>query len=62
MTYSAPEGDGQISHVHNMALCTEIGERLRTEAQRPSHLPASLQMLMDRLRDQPPELRLEMRG
>jgi len=62
MTYSAPEGDGQLCHVHSMALCTEIGERLRTEAQPLSPLPASLQMLMDRLRDQPPELRLEMRG
>jgi hypothetical protein len=45
-----------------MALCTEIGERLRTEAYRLSPLPASLQMLMDRLRDQAPELRAEPGG
>jgi len=62
MTYSEPKGDGQICHVHSMALCTEIGERLRTEVQRPSQLPASLQMLMDRLRAQPPELRSEPSG
>jgi len=62
MTYSAPEGDGWICHVQTMALCTEIGERLRTEAQRLSPLPASLQMLMDRLRDQAPELRAELSG
>jgi hypothetical protein len=62
MTYSAPEGDGRISHVHSMALCTEIGERLRTEAQRSSDLPPSLQMLMDRLRAQPPRSRSEPSG
>ena len=62
MTYSAPEGDGWICHVHSMALCTEIGERLRTEAQQLSPLPASLQMLMDRLRDQAPESRAEPSG
>jgi hypothetical protein len=59
MTYSEPKGDGQICHVHSMALCTEIGERLRTEAPGPGQLPASLQMLMDRLRDPPRALRSE---
>ncbi len=29
MSHTAPKGDGQISHVHNMALRDEIGERLR---------------------------------
>jgi hypothetical protein len=28
MTYPAPEGEGQISRVHRVALCKEIGERL----------------------------------
>ena len=28
MTYPAHEGDGQISRVHSVALCKEIGERL----------------------------------
>ena len=28
MTYPPPQGHVQISHVHNLALCKEIGERL----------------------------------
>ena len=28
MTYPPHQGDVQISHVHNLALCNEIGERL----------------------------------
>jgi hypothetical protein len=54
MTYSAHEGDGQISRVHNMALCKEVGERLRTSLdQKPAPMPPHLLMLMARLRDEP---------
>ena len=53
MTYSAPQGDGRISHDYSMALRTEIGQRLRTSLDRglvvvPPHLLA----LMKRLREE----------
>jgi len=54
MTYSATEGDGQICHVHSLALCTEIGETLRVSLDRqPVALPPSLLTLMTRLREEP---------
>jgi hypothetical protein len=54
MTYSAPEADGPLCHVHSLALCTEIGERLRTDLTRQSvALPPALLTLMARLRDEP---------
>jgi hypothetical protein len=57
MTCSAPEDDGRLCHVHSLALCTEIGERLRTSLARQSvALPPSLRTLMTRLRDEPPVL------
>jgi hypothetical protein len=57
MTYSAPEDDARLCHVHSLALCTEIGERLRTSLARPSvALPPSLRTLMMRMRDAPPVL------
>ena len=57
MTYSAPEDNGRLCHVHSLALCTEIGERLRTSlAGQPVALPPSLRTLMTRLRDEPPVL------
>lgn len=57
MTYSAPENDGRLCHIHSLALCTEIGERLRTSlAPQSVALPPSLRTLMTRLRDAPPVL------
>ncbi len=57
MTYSASEDDGRLCHVHSVALCTEIGERLRTHFAPPSvALSPSLLSLMARLRDEPPVL------
>jgi hypothetical protein len=54
VTYFAPEDDGRVSHVHSLALCTEIGERLRmSPAWQPVALPPSLLALMSRLRDEP---------
>ena len=54
MTYSVPQGDGQISRVHSLALRTEIGERLRTSLdQGLVEMPPHLLMLMKRLRDEP---------
>ena len=57
MTYSAPEDNGRLCHVHSLALCTEIGERLRTDLARPSvALPPALLRLTARLRDEPAAL------
>ncbi len=54
MNYSAPEDDGQVCHVHSLALRTEIGEMLRTRlARQPVALPPFLLTLMTRLRDEP---------
>ena len=54
MTYPAPEGEGQISRVHRVALCKEIGERLGASLdQKPVRMPPHLMMLMARLRGEP---------
>jgi hypothetical protein len=54
MTYPAHEGDGQISHVHSVAICKEIGERLGASLDRkPVRMPPHLIMLMTRFRDEP---------
>jgi len=54
MTYCAHEGDAQISRVHSVALCKEIGDRLRTSLdQNPVQMPPHLILLMARLRDEP---------
>ena len=50
MTYLPHQGDVQISHVHNLALCNEIGERLGIRiGQMPVEMPPHLAMLMERL-------------
>ena len=55
MTYPAHEGDVQISRVHNLALCREIGERLGISLrQRPVGMPLNLMRLMEKLREGPP--------
>jgi hypothetical protein len=44
----------QIDHVHNAALCREIGERLAIGlGNEPVGMPPHLMMLMNRLRDEP---------
>jgi hypothetical protein len=46
------QGDVQISHVHNLALCTEIGERLSIRMdQMLIGMPPHLVVLMKRLCD-----------
>ena len=53
MTYPPHQDDVQISHVHNLALCKEIGERLGISmGQMPIGMPSHLMMLMKRLRDE----------
>jgi hypothetical protein len=54
MTYHARESDVQISHAHNAALSTEIGERLSASLdEMPVGMPPHLTMLMARLLDEP---------
>jgi hypothetical protein len=53
MTYSA-QGEVEISHLHNVAICKEISERLAVGMKlTPSGMPPHLIMLMRRLRDKP---------
>jgi len=53
MTYSTPQGDGQISHDYSVALRTEIGERLRASLdQGLVAMPPHLLALMKRLREE----------
>jgi hypothetical protein len=53
MSHPAPQGDGRISRVHNMALCTEIGERLGASLDdMPAEVPEHLRLLMARFRDE----------
>jgi hypothetical protein len=50
------QGNVQISHVHNLALCKEIGERLSIRMDQTFvGMPPQLVMLMRRLNDENPE-------
>jgi hypothetical protein len=54
MTYSVQQGDVEISRLHNVAICKEIGERLAIGmGPKPSGMPPHLMMLMRQLRDEP---------
>ena len=54
MTYSAQRGDVEISRVHNVAICKEIGERLAIGMEpKPAGIPPHLMMLVRRLCDEP---------
>jgi hypothetical protein len=54
MTYSAQQGEVEISRLHNVAICKEISERLAVGMKlTPSGMPPHLTMLMRRLRDKP---------
>jgi hypothetical protein len=56
MIYPVHQGGIQIDHVHNTALCSEIGERLVIAlGQKPTTMPLHLMLLMSRLRDASPE-------
>ena len=56
MIDSVHQGDVQIDHVHNAALCREISERLVIAlGQKPIGMSPHLMLLMSRLRDEPPE-------
>jgi hypothetical protein len=56
MTYPPHPGDVQISHVHNLALCNEIGERLAIRmGPTVAGMPLNLAMLMKRLCDESSE-------
>jgi hypothetical protein len=53
MTFIAPPDDSPMSRVHNAAVCTEIGERLRISlGQRPIEMPPNLLLLVEQLRRQ----------
>jgi hypothetical protein len=52
MTFPVHEGFVQIGRVHGVAICKEIGERLRTALNRVSvRLPSRLAKLMAQLPD-----------
>ena len=54
MTYSARQGEVEISRLHNVAICKEISERLAVGMKlTPSGMPPHLIMLTRRLRDKP---------
>ena len=54
MTHSAQQGDVEISRLHNVAICKEIGERLAIGMKpKLSGTPPHLIMLMRQLRDKP---------
>jgi hypothetical protein len=54
MPHCAHEDNAHFSRLHNMALCKEIGERLRGGLGPESvRLPPHLMILMARLRDEP---------
>ena len=56
MTYPLHQEVIQIGHVHNAALCREIGERLAIAlGQKPIGMSPHLMQLMSRLRDEPPK-------
>ncbi len=58
MTYPPHQGNIQISRAHNLALRSEIGERLDINLrQKPVGMPLNLIMLMTRLREGPPNTR-----
>ena len=49
MSQTAPQGDGQISHMHYMGIREEIGERLRSELDRNrTDTPLPLRQLLRR--------------
>ena len=54
MTHSAQQGDVEISRLHNVAIFTEISERLAIGMKsNPAGMPPHLMMLMRRLGDEP---------
>jgi hypothetical protein len=54
MIDSVHRADVQIDHVHNAALCKEIGERLVVDlGEMPIVMSPRLMLLMSRLRDEP---------
>jgi hypothetical protein len=56
MIDSVYQGDVQIDHVHNAALCKEISERLVIDlGRRPIVMSSRLMLLMSWLRDAPPK-------
>jgi len=54
MTHPAHESSVQISHVHQAAICKEIGEGLRACLDLPVRLSPQLTELMERLRNDRP--------
>jgi hypothetical protein len=51
MSHTAPQGDGRISRVDNMALSEAIGERLRSDLDRDrTDTPTHLLQLMQRFK------------
>ena len=54
MTHSAQQGDVEISRLHTVAICKEIGEQLAIGMKpKPAGMPPHLMMLVKQLRDEP---------
>ena len=54
MAYAAPQGDGQIGRIHNLAIRQEIGERLCSNPDPElAELPPHLLLLMKRFPSEP---------
>ncbi len=54
MAYSAQQGGVEVSRLHNVAICKEIGERLAIAMKpRTREMPQRLMLLTTQLPDQP---------
>jgi hypothetical protein len=60
MTYSAPQGEVQISGLHGAAIRKEIGERLLTCLDQELIETPHLVMLVKRLRDEPVRIQRDL--
>jgi hypothetical protein len=63
MPYSAPQGDVHIGSINSAALRKEIGERLRASLnQNLVETPPHLLLLMKHLRDEPTQIRVDLKA
>jgi hypothetical protein len=63
MTYSPLQADGAINHIHSVAICNEIGARLRSRLdEKVVEMPAHLRLLMKRLQAEPDSIESDPRA